>query len=116
MYLIERSVNVKGFKRITVPYLSDYSKLHAYNWKVTVYAKSKDLNANGMVEDFVYIEESLKRLLDGVYLNELTDAEFTSPTEENMAKYICDTIPECYKVRIQDLDNDSITEYIEEDF
>lgn len=116
MYLIERNIEVSGFKKVTLPYESAYNKVHAFNWVITIYAKSKELNANDMVEDFEYIENQVKENLDGKYINEIEDLQFVSPTEENMAKWICDTIPECYKVRIEDKDNKSVTEYVEEDF
>lgn len=116
MYLIERSIEITGFKKVDLPYKSEYNKVHKFNWLIRIYAKSKELNAYGMVEDFEYIENQVKEHLDNKYLNEIEDLGFASPTEENMAKYICDIIPECYKVRIKDLDNGSVTEYIEEDF
>lgn len=116
MYLIERKIQVSGFKKIVVPYTSDYNTVHKFNWLITIYAKSRELNANDMVEDFEYIEKQVKDNLDNKYINEIEDLGFTSPTEENMAKWICDIIPQCYKVRIEDLDNKSVTEYIEEDF
>lgn len=118
MYLIERTVKVSGFKKIIMPddYTGAYNQIHPFNWLVKIYAKAKELNTNDMVEDFEYIEYQVKENIDGKYLNEIEDLEFTSPTEENMAKWICDTIPQCYKVRIEDLDNQSVTEYIEEDF
>lgn len=118
MYLIEREVKVKGFKKIVMPaeYTGNYNQIHPFNWSIKIFAKSRELNANDMVEDFEYIEKQVKENLDGKYLNEIEGLEFISPTEENMAKWICDTIPECYKVRIEDLDNHSVTEYIEEDF
>lgn len=118
MYLIERTVKVSGFKKIVMSddYTGSYNQMHQFNWLVKIYAKTRELNANDMVEDFEYIEQQVIQNLDGKCLNELEGVEFTSPTEENMAKWICDTIPQCYKVRIEDLDNQSVTEYIEEDF
>lgn len=118
MYLIERTVPVNGFKKILMPddYTGSYNLIHNFHWLITIYAKSRELNANGMVEDFEYIEKQVKDNLEGKYLNELEDLRNASPTEENMAKWICDTIPQCYKVRIVDTDNHSVTEYIEEDF
>lgn len=116
MYQIERKIELNGFKKIIVPYNSSYNKVHSFRWEVTIYAKSRELNENDMVEDFEYIENHIKEILNGKYINDLPDKEFQSPTEENMAKWICDTIPQCYKVRIEDLDNHSVTEYIEEDF
>lgn len=116
MYQIERKIQVSGFKKILVPYGSDYGKVHPFNWDIIIYAKSRELNSNDMVEDFEHIERQVKSLLDGKYINDIEQLDFSSPTEENMAKWICDTIPQCYKVRIEDLDNNSITEYIEEDF
>lgn len=116
MYLIERNIEVSGFKKVTLPYESVYNKVHAFNWLITIYAKSKELNVNDMVEDFEHIENQVKENIDGKYINEIEDLENISPTEENMAKWICDIIPQCYKVRIEDLDNHSVTEYIEEDF
>ena len=118
MYLIERSIKVSGFKKIHMPedYTGSYNKIHQFNWLIKIYAKSRELNANDMIEDFEYIEHQVKQNIDGKYINEIEDLGFISPTTENMAKWICDIIPQCYKVRIEDLDNLSVTEYIEEDF
>lgn len=118
MYLIEREIKVSGFKKIVMPeeYSGDYNKIHTFNWLIRIYAKSRELDANDMIEDFEYIEKQVKGSLDGKYINEIPGLSFVSPTMENMAKWICEIVPHCYKVRIEDLDNRSVTEYIEEDF
>ena len=70
-----------------------------HNWIITVYCKSKELNANGMVIDFKHIKNMVSDKLDHQYINDIVDF---NPTAENMAKWICEQIPNCYKVSVQE--------------
>ena len=66
---------------------------------ITVYCRSKELNADGMVVDFSQIKQAIKEKLDHQDLNEILPF---NPTAENIAKWICDQLPTCYKVEVQE--------------
>jgi len=69
---------------------------HGHNYIVTVYCKS-DVLINGMVTDFGTIKEILSQY-DHVDLNDKIDI----PTAENIAKVLCDSVPHCYRVDVQE--------------
>ena len=50
-----------------------------------------------MVCDFTHIKKQIHDQLDHKYLNDIVDF---NPTAENMAKWICDNVPNCYKVDV----------------
>ena len=57
------------------------------------------LNADGMVVDFSHIKQVVKEQLDHHNLNEVLSF---NPTAENIARWICDQIPTCFKVEVQE--------------
>lgn len=61
--------------------------------------KRKNLNQDGMVCDFKHIKDKIHGYLDHGNLNELLPF---NPTAENIAKWITDQIPECYKTKVQE--------------
>lgn len=71
-----------------------------HNWIITVYCKSKTLNENGMVIDFKHIKNIISDKLDHQYINEII--AYLNPTAENIAKWICEQVPKCYKVSVQE--------------
>ena len=91
-------------------YESRCRKLHGHNWVITVYCKSEKLNADGMVYDFTHIKELLKEKLDHRNLNEVLPF---NPTAENIARWIVDSIEECYRADVQESAN-NIATYIDE--
>ena len=64
-----------------------------------MYCKSKELNADGMVVDFTKVKEKIHGYLDHGNFNELLPF---NPTAENIAKWICDQIPYCYRVEVME--------------
>lgn len=85
--------------RLMLSYESKCEALHGHNLWVTVYCKSKELNVDGMVVDFTKIKKRIHGHLDHTNLNEMFDF---NPTAENTARWICDQIPTCYKVSVQE--------------
>ena len=67
-------------------------------------SKCEDLNRDGMVIDFSVIKNVIKEKLDHKNLNDILPF---NPTAENMARWICEQIPRCYKVEVQESENNT---------
>ena len=62
-------------------------------------SENVDLDENGMVIDFIKIKELVQNKLNHKYLNEVLNC---NPTAENIAKWIVDTVPFCYKAVLEE--------------
>jgi 6-pyruvoyltetrahydropterin/6-carboxytetrahydropterin synthase len=102
MYYVEKTLEVSASHQLKLNYKSPCNNLHGHTYKITVYCKSKELDENGMVVDFKVISELIKNLLDHKNLNDFFNFNTTS---ENIAKYICDLIKNCYKVKVSESPN-----------
>lgn len=101
MYYVKKRLEVAGAHLLRLDYDSKCSNMHGHNWIITVFCKREELDENGMVVDFTRIKESVM-FLDYKYLN--TILEF-NPTAENIARYICECIPHCYRVEVIESEN-----------
>ena len=99
MYYYTKRMEIAGAHRLALSYESKCSNLHGHNWIVEVSCKSETLNADGMVVDFTHIKRTVHDKLDHAYLNDVVDF---NPTAENIAKWICDLVPNCYRVSVQE--------------
>lgn len=99
MYYITKRFELAGCHSLKLSYESKCSRLHGHNWIVTVHCRSKELNSDGMVADFSHIKERITTYLDHGNLNELLPF---NPTAENIARWICEQIPHCYRVDVQE--------------
>ena len=99
MYYVQKTMEISAAHQLTLDYESKCRNLHGHNWIVVVHCKARELNQNGMVEDFALIKARVEELLDHKNLNEVLDF---NPTAENMAKWICEQIPTAYKVSVQE--------------
>lgn len=111
MYYISKKFEIAGSHRLILNYESKCSQTHGHNWIVTVYCKAETLNENGMVCDFSVIKEKIHSYLDHKDFNELLPF---NPTAENIARWICDRIPHCYKVDVQESEGNTAT-YVKDD-
>lgn len=100
MYYVSKRLEIAGAHYLSLDYESKCSNLHGHNWIITVYCKSETLNKNGMVVDFAYIKKTISDKLDHQCINDVLP--YVNPTAENIAKWICDQIPNCYKVSVQE--------------
>ena len=111
MYYVSKRMEIAGAHNLTLDYESKCSNLHGHNWIITVFCRSKFLDSNGMIIDFKHIKNLISDKLDHKYLNEVVNF---NPTAENMAKWICDQVPYCYKVMVQESEGNVAT-YEEEE-
>ena len=74
-------------------------EIHGHNWNITVHCacKDADLNDQGMIVDFGEIKKVVNQPDHGTLNNFLEN-----PTAENIAKWICDQIPTCYMVEVEE--------------
>ena len=99
MYYVKKTMEISAAHRLTLDYESKCTALHGHNWIITVYCKAEELNANGMVVDFTVIKQTIQERLDHRVLNDVLPC---NPTAENIARWICDQVPHCYKVEVQE--------------
>lgn len=99
MYYVKKTMEIAGAHRLQLSYESKCANLHGHNWIISVYCRAERLNSDGMVCDFKHIKEKIHGSLDHKCLNDVFDF---NPTAENIAKWITEQIPECYKAEVQE--------------
>lgn len=99
MYFISKKIEVAFAHRLSLTYESKCCRLHGHNGVVCLYCCSEELDENGMVTDFTHVKQMVTDKLDHHNLNELFDF---NPTAENLARWIVDTVPNCYKATFQE--------------
>lgn len=110
MYYVSKRMEIAGCHKLRLSYESKCSNMHGHNWIVTVYCRARRLNRDGMVIDFKHVKENIHGYLDHGNFNKLLPF---NPTAENIAKWIVDQIPECYKATVQESEG-NIAVYCEE--
>ena len=106
MFIVKKRMEIAGAHRLNLNYESKCANLHGHNWIVTVWCKSKTLDDNGMVMDFTHIKREVQDKLDHKFLNNVVPF---NPTAENIAKWVCDQIPNCYRVSVQESEGNVAT-------
>jgi 6-pyruvoyltetrahydropterin/6-carboxytetrahydropterin synthase len=92
-------MEVSASHSLSLSYPSKCDRLHGHNWIITVHCRAEQLNEDGMVVDFTRIKEAVMARLDHQNLNEILPF---NPTAENMARWICEQIPHCFRVEVQE--------------
>ncbi len=105
MYEVKKVLEIAGAHCLNLEYESKCRQVHGHNWIVTIYCRAAQLNSSGMVVDFTHIKQRIHGVLDHTYLNDILE----QPTAENMALWICDQIPECYRVDVQESEGNVAT-------
>ena len=99
MYYVTKRMEIAGWHHLNLSYESKCENLHGHNWIVTVFCKAENLNSDGMVIDFKHVKNKIHGFLDHGNFNELLPF---NPTAENIAKWIVEQIPMCYKAIVQE--------------
>lgn len=99
MYTVIKRMEISASHSLKLSYPSKCEKLHGHNWIITVYCRSKELDENGMVVDFTHIKQAVEKQLDH---NNLNDILSFNPTAENIACWICNQVPHCFKVEVKE--------------
>lgn len=111
MYYIEKTVEVSASHHLSLSYESKCTRVHGHNWIITVYCKGKELNRDGMLIDFTEVKRLIQDRLDHQDLNEVLPF---NPTAENMAHWVVEQIPMCYKATVQESEN-NIATYVDDE-
>jgi len=97
MYYISKTLEISASHQLHLSYESKCQQLHGHNWLVTIHCRAKELDENGMVVDFTQTKRLIADRLDHTNLNEVLPF---NPTAENIAKWVCDQIPQAYRVDV----------------
>ena len=99
MYYVSKRMEIAMAHQLMTSYDKRCHNLHGHNAIITVYCCSERLNADGMVVDFKKIKDIVTGRLDHAFVYDVVDF---NPTAENLARWICEQIPGCYKVKMQE--------------
>lgn len=78
-------------------YYGKTEPIHGHNWRAKVTIAGPQLDAMGLLIDFVPLEKEFKTLiarLDHKFLNEVPPFDEINPSAENIARYLCEQLAE----------------------
>ena len=106
MYYVTKTLEISAAHRLELDYESKCSRLHGHNWVVTVHCRARELDSNGMGTDFTHIKRAVHDVLDHACLNDVLPF---NPTAENIARWICDIVKNCYRVDVRESEGNTAT-------
>ena len=112
MYYISKRIEISYAHQLVLDYESKCTHLHGHNGIVTVFCCAETLDHNGMVTDFTHVKERVQKKLDHRNVNDILDFNTTA---ENMARWICEQVPNAYKVTFQESEG-NIAVYVKPGF
>lgn len=99
MYYVTKRIEISASHKLELDYESKCTNLHGHNWIITVHCRARELDVNGMVTDLTDIKKTVMGRLDHAYLNDVVPF---NPTAENLARWICEHVANCYRVDVQE--------------
>ena len=76
-------------------YKGKCENVHGHNYRIQVVVRGAELDATGMLADFVELKRLLRDIcepMDHVFLNDMEPFIKLNPSAENMARYICERL------------------------
>lgn len=110
MYYVTKRLEISAAHRLELDYESKCTNVHGHNWIITVYCRAEQLDSNGMVTDFTHIKRVVKERLDHTVLNDVLPF---NPTAENIARWIVDHVPNCYRADVQESEGNTASYVVE---
>ena len=110
MYYLKKTLEISSCHQLHLDYDSKCENIHGHNWMIDVYCRAEELDHNGMVVDFTLIKEIVHKRLDHQNLNELLPF---NPTAENIARWVVDNVPYCYRADVWE-SRDNKASYVRE--
>jgi len=98
MWYLEKEVTISAAHHLE-NYRGPCKSVHGHNWRVVIYCKRDILADTGMVIDFRDIKNIVDQL-DHRDINFVTAMK--NPTAEQIAKWLYERIPFCYKVMVEE--------------